>query len=228
MEIKEEEIKNNLSAKHEDETVPMPIAKLLIVVYVGTLFLVIMTQIISIYNRDKLSSTIKAYSEDINAIGNLSMALIEIENADEELRNWVLSENNNTSFNSSNYSLHLITAKEALDSAKNVSKKYQNLRDIILASIEDLENRNILINQAINSKEISIAKKYAVDRRSISSAMNLLSSILRESRHDMELLQAKLQIETKTLDISLTIIITAMIIASIFLALLWSKLVALH
>ncbi len=210
------------------ESAPSPVARALVFVFLSVLGMIILTQIVAIYNRERLSGLLSSYATEQAAMRNLAFTLFEIENANAEIRDWVLSDDPEAELNTPLYSLHVATARETLSRITEAPARYRGIRDTISAALEDLDNRSRIVMTEMAEGRRDRARLVARDRRSLSLSFTMLGEVLRESRQDFDLLQSRLFRETQTLEISLTVINTAMILAAIALVFLWKRLVALH
>jgi CHASE3 domain sensor protein len=208
------------TTESESPEAPRPIARALIVAFVAILLLVIVTQGLATWNAGALSRSVATYVSEETAIRDLTLALMEIENANAQLRNWLLDP---TAF-----SLHLANADDLLRRNESIPERHRATRDAIAAALEDLKARHILARQAETRDRAVTATEIAKDRRAIAEAFRRLGNGLREQRAEIESLRAIVARQAKALDISLASITAAMVVAGMLLAFLWKRLIHLH
>ena len=206
---------------------PRPIARALIVAFVAILGLVIVTQGLATWNAGALSRSVATYVVEETAIRDLTLALMEIENANALLRNWLL-EPSSGELDPTAFSLHLANADDLIRRNGAIPERHRATRDAIIAALEDLKSRHILGRQVEASDRARTAAEIAKDRRAIAEAFRRLGNSLREQRAEIESLRAIVARQARALDISLASITAAMVVAGMLLAFLWKRLIHLH
>jgi CHASE3 domain sensor protein len=218
---------HDVTTESESLEAPRPIARALIVAFVAILLLVIVTQGLATWNAGALSRSVATYVSEETAIRDLTLALMEIENANAQLRNWLL-EPTAGELDPTVFSLHLANADDLLRRNEAIPERHRATRDAIAAALEDLKSRHILARQAEARDHAKTVAEIAKDRRAIAEAFRRLGNGLREQRAEIESLRTIVARQAKALDISLASITAAMVVAGMLLAFLWKRLIHLH
>lgn len=199
----------------------------LVLGFLALLALLFVTQGLAIHNSGNLSRTIAEYAEGEVAIRKLGMALLEIQNAVQLEEAWLVTGDTRT-FDPFQFAARIRAAEEDLAEVQRPPEEYMAIREAVGAALVDVQGRHQGILQAVGSGDIATARRIASDRRAVDEAFRVLGTALRESRFRSERLQGEAIADSRSLDRSLAVIIVAMILAGVFLAFLWKRVLELH